>query len=147
MSQYDWDVYWLNLAQHVSIKSKDPSTKFGAIIVRPDGSLCSIGFNGFPRGMKDNPELYKDREKKYSRIIHSEMNALLLSHDETHQGYTLYTWPFAPCDRCAVHMIQAGIKRFVFPEMPKDKVNRWKKAIEIAEGYMQEAQCEVIKIT
>lgn len=145
-SQRDWDIHYLIGAQWACRKSKDPSTQTGAILVRPDHSLCSAGFNGFPRNMKDDPELYADREKKYSRTVHCEMNALLLSQDATHKGYTLYTWPFASCDRCAVHMIQAGVTRFVFPEMPPEKAVRWKDVMELAEGYMLEAGCEVVKI-
>jgi dCMP deaminase len=145
-SVFQWDVYYLNMARYVSPKSKDPSTQTGAVIVRPDRSLCSTGFNGFPQGMSDAPELYADREVKYSRIVHCEMNALLFSRDRKHRGYTLYTWPFASCDRCAVHMIQAGIRRFVFPEVPPEKAARWAAILDTAESYMREAGCEVVKV-
>jgi dCMP deaminase len=144
--QLKWDIRFLNLARYYASFSKDPSTQTGAAIVRPDGSVCSLGFNGFPKGMNDSPELYADRDKKYSRTVHCEMNALLLSHDETHSGYTLYTWPFSSCDRCAVHMIQAGIKRFVFPSMPPDKAARWAENMKIAQDYMREAGCEVVEV-
>lgn len=144
--QREWDLYYLNMARYVATKSKDPSTQTGAVIVRPDHSVCSVGFNGFPRGMSDDPALYANREKKYSRTVHCEMNALLFSHDDSHQGYTLYTWPFASCDRCAVHQIQSGIQRFVFPEMPEEKAARWKTIMETAESYMLEAGREVVKI-
>jgi|SRR5271157_5343519 len=145
MSQREWDIFYLNMARYVATKSKDPSTKAGAVIVRPDNSLCSIGFNGFPKGMKDDPELYADREKKYSRTVHCEVNAEILTGERV-VGYTLYTWPFASCDRCAVQMIQAGIKRFVFPEMPPEKAARWKDIMELAESYMREAGCEVVRV-
>lgn len=145
MSQREWDIFYLNMARYVATKSKDPSTKTGAVITRPDNSLCSIGFNGFPKGMKDTPELYADREKKYSRIVHCEVNAEILTGERV-VGYTLYTWPFASCDRCAVQMIQAGIRRFVFPEMPPEKAARWKDIMELAESYMREAGCEVVKV-
>src|SRR5271167_774541 len=68
--QAKWDIYYLNMARYIATKSKDPSTKTGAVIVRPDHSVCSTGFNGFPRGMKDDAALYADREKKYSRTVH-----------------------------------------------------------------------------
>lgn len=142
----DWDVFYLNMARYMTIKSKDPSTKTGAVIVRPDRSLCSAGFNGFPKGMKDDPALYADREVKYSRTVHCEMNALLFSRDSSHFAYTLYTWPFSSCDRCAVHMIQAGIRRFVFPEMPADKADRWAANMRTAQGYMLEAGCDVVEV-
>jgi len=141
-----WDIYYLNMARYVSTKSKDPSTKTGAVIVRPDNSLCATGFNGFPRGMNDDPALYADRDKKYSRTVHCEMNAILFSHDDAHQGYTLYTWPFSSCDRCAVHMIQSGIKRYVFPSLPPDKAGRWGDSMEKAQAYMLEAGCGVVEV-
>ena len=141
-----WDIFYLNMARFVSTKSKDPSTQTGAVIVRPDRSVCSVGFNGFPRGMKDDPALYADRENKYSRIVHCEMNALLLSHDEQVKDYTLYTWPFSSCDRCAVHLIQAGIQRFVFPALTTEKASRWGDSLALAQDYMREAGCEVVEV-
>lgn len=143
--QREWDLYYLNMARYIATKSKDPSTQTGAVIVRPDKSVVSVGFNGFPRGMKDDAALYADRDKKYSRTVHCEMNALIHARQDV-SGGTLYTWPFASCDRCAVHMIQSGIKRFVFPEMPPEKAARWKDIMELAESYMLEAGCEVVKI-
>lgn len=141
----EWDIWYLNMARYVSTKSKDPSTQAGAVIVRPDFSLCSIGFNGFPRGMSDSPELYADREKKYSRTVHCEVNAEIFTREDLH-GYQLYTWPFSSCDRCAVQMIQSGIKRYVFPVMPPEKAGRWDSVMRLAQDYMREAGCEVVAI-
>jgi len=140
-----WDIRFLQLARHVSTWSKDPSTQTGAVIVRPNGSVASVGFNGFPKGMNDSPELYADREKKYSRTVHCEINAQIFAREDL-TGCSLYTWPFASCDRCAVQMIQCGIQRFVFPEMPPEKAIRWKEIMEVAEGYMLEAGREVVKV-
>jgi dCMP deaminase len=135
----EWDIFYLGLAQYMSRRSKDPSTKTGAAIVRPDKSLCSVGFNGFPQNMPDTPELYADREEKYSRIVHCEVNAQLFSRDSSLRGYTLYTWPFASCDRCAVQMLQAGIGRFVWPEPDADKLARWGTAFDRTKRYLGEA--------
>jgi len=140
-----WDIFYLNMARYVSTKSKDPRTKTGAVIIRPDGTPASFGFNGFPRGMDDAPELYADREKKYSRTVHCEMNAMIFARQDL-KGATLYTWPFSSCDRCAVHMIQAGIKRFVFPSISPDKVARWAASMDAAASYMKEAGCEVVEV-
>jgi dCMP deaminase len=143
--QREWDIYYLNMARYVSTKSKDPSTQTGACIVRPDNSLCSIGFNGFPKGMNDAPELYANRDVKYSRTVHCEVNAEIFTREDL-KGFTLYTWPFSSCDRCAVTMIQAGIARFVFPTMPPEKASRWAENMAIAQGYMREAGREVVEI-
>lgn len=127
--QEEWDLFYVGLAQYMSRRSKDPSTKTGAVIVRPDKSVASVGYNGFPRGMEDTPELYANREEKLSRIIHCEMNALMYAREPV-RGYTLYTYPFISCDRCYAHMAQAGITRFVAPYPTPAQTERWGAAFE-----------------
>lgn len=70
MISLKWDRRFLRLAQEVASWSKDPSTKTGAVIVRPDKTIAAIGYNGFPRGCDDAPELYAHRETKLSRVVH-----------------------------------------------------------------------------
>lgn len=89
-----WDLRFLRLSQCISTFSKDPSTKVGAVIVRPDKTIASMGFNGFPKKLKDDAR-YNDREVKYSLIVHGEINAILFAK-ESLTGYTLYTYPFMP---------------------------------------------------
>lgn len=119
-----WDRRFLELSELVSTWSRDPSTKCGAVIVRSDNTVLSLGYNGFPRGMKDDAELYDDRPTKYARTVHAEMNAMLTAHGQA-TGCTLYTWPFISCERCAVHMIQGGITRAVCPVIPPSIAERW----------------------
>lgn len=45
-----WDARFLDLAVFIGDWSKDPSTKVGAVLVRPDRTIAGLGFNGFPRG-------------------------------------------------------------------------------------------------
>ena len=71
-----WRDHFLGLAQFKASKSKDPSTKCGAVIVGPDMAERALGFNGFPRGCDDSPELYADRETKLLRVVHAEANAI-----------------------------------------------------------------------
>jgi dCMP deaminase len=42
-----WDRYFLGVAEAVAQASKDPSTKVGSVIVRPDRTFVSFGYNGF----------------------------------------------------------------------------------------------------
>ena len=109
-----WDDRFLGLAAHIATWSKDPSTKCGAVLVRPDRTIASLGYNGFPRGIEDAPELYANREEKYKRVVHAEMNAMLFAREPV-AGMTLYTWPCLPCCRCATCIIQMGIVRVVAP--------------------------------
>lgn len=136
--QFGWDVFYLGMAHYMSRRSKDPSTKVGAVIVRPDLTVASVGFNGFARGMADDAELYANREEKYSRIVHGEINAILNAHGSV-DGCTLYTTPFAPCERCAVMVIQSGIKRVVSIAPSAELRERWGEALDRAAGYFAEA--------
>jgi dCMP deaminase len=144
-TQHEWDLFYLGLAKYVSQKSKDPSTKTGAVLVRPDRTVASIGFNGFPQGMEDAPEWYTDRDEKLSRVVHAEINAREFANGPV-KGCTLYVWPWMPCDRCAVQMIQAGISRFVFPEATPEKAERWKAAFERTKQYLQETGKEWVEV-
>ena len=139
-----WDAYYLAIAKVAARKSKDPSTKVGAVIARPDRTIVATGYNGFPRGVADTPERLNDRNTKYSLVVHAEMNAIL-SARESLQGYTLYTVPFMPCDRCFVHVIQAGIKRVVFPPATPEQLDRWGKAFETVRALAQEANIELVE--
>lgn len=133
------------MARLASTKSKDPSTRAGAAIVRSNKTLVSTGYNGFPKQMPDNPEWYADREQKYSRIVHCEVNALI--HAATNvEGCTLYTYPFLSCDRCCVQMIQAGITRMVAPVASADALTRWGAFFEKTKLYCKESGVEIVEI-
>lgn len=119
-----WDRYFLTICATAATKSKDPSTKCGSIIVRPDRTIVSLGYNGFPRGMADTDERLSNREEKLSRVIHAEINALTTAR-ESLQGCTLYIWPLPPCDRCMVQVIQSGIKRVVTLRPTSEQAQRW----------------------
>jgi dCMP deaminase len=139
-----WDRRFIDLMKVAESWSKDPSTQVGAVIVRPDLTVASIGYNGFPRGMSDDDALYADRPTKYSRIVHGEMNAILNAHG-TVEGCTLYV-PFPPCDRCAVHVVQAGIKRVVYLEPTADIKSRWGEAFVATAAIFADAGIEVTEL-
>ena len=97
-----WDARFLELAEHVAEWSKGPRKRIGAVIVRPDKSIASLGYNGPPRGFDDEAFLRMTREDQHSFVIHAEHNALRQTHDaESVAGYTLYVSPLFPCARCA----------------------------------------------
>lgn len=141
----NWHNRFLELAKLIATWSKDPSTKCGAVLVRPDKSIASMGFNGFPRNMDDDEKLYEIREIKYDRVIHAEMNAILFCKDPFPlNGYTLYT--SAPCcSRCAIHMIQVGIRKFVWPRATPEQQIRW--GIDRTYSYLKEIDASIIEIS
>lgn len=144
MTGSKWDDRYMLMAELVASWSKDPSTQCGAVIVRPDKTLASVGFNGFPRGTSDADELYANRELKYSRVVHAEVNAVLHCRDPFPlDGYTLYTYPgnMSPtCDRCATVVIQSGITRIVHEWVDGSEfAERWKTPCENALQMYEEA--------
>jgi len=142
MSDTTWDLRFLNLAQYVSTWSKDPSTKMGAVVVDPKRRIVGVGYNGFPRGIEDSHERLTERKVKYALTVHCEMNAILNSNKSV-EGCTLYTWPFGSCERCAIHVIQVGIKRCVSPVIPPELMDRWMERLSIAWGLLRESGVEV----
>lgn len=136
-----WDHRFLKLARHISSWSKDPSTKVGSVIVRPDLSVASMGYNGFVRGFPDTEEVLQDREQKYRFIVHGEANAIVHAREPLH-GCTLYVWPFPPCDGCVKLAIQAGIKRFVSVRPTREQRDRWGASFEAAEDMICETKLD-----
>ena len=134
-----WDYNFLELAKTVSTFSKDPSTKVGAVIADENNRVVSIGFNGFPKGIKDDHRL-DNREMKYQIVVHAEVNALLFA-ERSVKGCTLYTWPFMPCCRCASSIIQAGIRRVVSLE---NKEERWLDSFRLSHDMFTEARIPLV---
>lgn len=141
-----WDYRYLRLAFHVACWSKDPSTQCGAVLVRPNRTLASVGFNGFPRQLADHPHLYADRSLKYPRVLHSEWNAIRTSKDPSLQDYTVYAWPMPPCDLCTASLVQKGVRRVVCPRPGPEKIERWGKQFDLALGTWDSANAEVCMV-
>jgi len=132
-----WNGSFLDLAQFIAAWSKDPSTKVGAVLVRPDRTIAAVGLNGFPRGVLDHAERYDDRPTKYEMVVHAELNALLSSR-ESLEGYTLYVTPLPPCAQCAAAIIQRGISKVVIA-MPRDLPEIWASKWAISSTMFSEA--------
>lgn len=133
----NWHQRFLDLAEHVASWSKDPSTKVGAVIARPDNTIVSLGYNGFPRGIADDHRL-QNRETKYEMVVHAEENALLMAREPL-RSCSIYTWPLPPCSRCAAKIIQSGISLVVSPPTPA----RWRENTAFACQILHEAGVSV----
>lgn len=114
-SQKQWDEYFLKIAETVALKSKDPSSQMGCVIVDNHKRVVSVGYNGMVQGADESKMTLKERPMKYHFVIHSEMNALLYAHKDL-TGCTIYNMT-ATCDNCLKHCLQAGIKRFVYKKL------------------------------
>ena len=114
-SQREWDEYFLKIAETVALKSKDPSSQMGCVIVDENKRVISLGYNGLIQGADESKLTLSERPMKYYFVIHSEMNALLYARGDL-TGCTIYN-KVATCDNCLKHCLQAGIKRFVYKEL------------------------------
>jgi dCMP deaminase len=139
-----WAARFLSLAKEVASWSKDPTSKVGAVIVRSDRTISSVGFNGFPRGVNDDQHLIANRDTKLLRTIHAELNAIL-SAKEPLVGHSLFVWPFQPCSQCAAAIIQSGIAKIYCPANAHiEGSERWKESFKNAKEMLDEAGVEII---
>ena len=138
-TQLWWDWYFLKLARFTSTASKDPSTKVGAVIVDRERRVVSTGYNGFARGVRDDPTHLADREVRLRKTIHAEINAILFARQDL-TDCVLYTFPFHPCSPCAAVVVQSGITRVVAPPTPPPLAARWGTDLALAAEQFRDAR-------
>lgn len=113
------DLEWMRVAYQHALRSPDPSTQNGAVVVsRPFSRRKDValghGWNDFPLGVKNLPARL-ERPLKYDFIEHAERCAI---YDTTHQNRvscergTIYAL-WAACADCARAIIEVGIERLV----------------------------------
>ena len=110
-----WTDYFFDICDTVSKKSKDPSTKVGAVAIGPAKNIISTAFNGLPMGVSDSAESFPERytkPDKYLYVSHAEANivALAARHGIKLEGATLFC-NLTPCIECTKLIIQSGIKQ------------------------------------
>lgn len=150
-SDADWDNFFMNLAESVGPKSKDPNRKVGAVIVGKHKQVLSVGFNGLARGVVDDPGIVPtryERPEKYLWIEHAERNAIYNAarHGISLDDSVLYvTMP--PCTDCARGIIQTGITKVVsLDAVARHMDTRWKEQWLRSVIMFDEAGVEVLFI-
>ncbi len=119
----EWDVYFINIAKMVSLRSNCIKRKVAAVIVK-DKRIISTGYNGTPRGVKNCNEGGCPRCNAFGAsganledcfCSHAEENAITQSayHGVSIKGGVLYT-TFSPCLLCTKMIINSGIFEVVF---------------------------------
>lgn len=105
-----WDAYFLALAEQVSRRSPDVSTKHGCVLVDRDMRVISTGYNGPVSGLP-NDMVPLERPAKYDWMIHAEDNAVAFARCDL-KGATAYVTG-TPCAACFRRLLQCGIRRIV----------------------------------
>lgn len=131
-TDHKWDNRFLKLAKQVGTWSKDPNTQVGAVVIGHHGQILADGFNGFPRGVVDDGERLHNRKLKHMFVVHAEMNCI---YNACHSGISLAggvmfvssSRGIPICSKCALGIIQVGIKRVVIESdgIPKDDQEKY----------------------
>ena len=133
-----WSHRFLSMAKELSSWSKDPSKRVGAVAVGKNNNILATGYNGFPRGIKDDGRL-DVREEKYKYVVHGEMNCI---YNACHNGVsldgaTLYVYGLPVCSDCAKGVIQVGIKKVI---MQSDEMSPvWEESFMLTKQMFKEA--------
>ncbi len=135
----NWDLRFFNLAYVISNWSKDPNCKVGAVLISPDKTKISYGYNGFPRNIADNERINSD--DKNTLTIHAELNAILNAKADI-KDWTLYSNKF-PCIECAKAIIQSNLKRIVVKARSESK---WKESQDKAYNLLKEANIYITEV-
>ena len=114
MNKINYDDYFLTMCYLVAMRSIDPSTKCGAVLVSKERKVLSTGYNGPIKGSIDGlvPLI---RPAKYCHILHAEENCLLAYNGSNQDldGATMYVTG-RPCHKCLRMILQKGIKNIVY---------------------------------
>ena len=148
--QASWDEFFIGLCIYWSQKSKDRSTKVGAVIVGEGQNVLATGFNGFPRGVPDDKEQYHTRPTKYLVTEHAERNAIYNAAREGTRlmGSTMYI-PFepVPCCDCARGIIQVGIKKIVGSNIKfTGKGDLWDEHLQVSKDILTDAGVKCVTV-
>lgn len=134
---------YMKLAREVSSWSKDPSSQIGAIAIGEHGQVLAQGYNGFPRGVRDDMNRYLNREIKYDFIVHAEMNCIYNAsfNGVSLKNSTIYVHGLPVCHECAKGIIQVGAKR-VITDTPNLSGERWFDSCQKATDMFMEVGIE-----
>jgi dCMP deaminase len=122
-----WDEAFMQIARLIAMRSKDPNTQAGAVIVDENNVIVGLGYNGFPRGCSDDQLPWERNgdfcETKYAYVVHAEINAIFNANKLT-RGCKIYCTLF-PCNECAKATIQNGIKEIIYEEDKYHNEKNW----------------------
>lgn len=114
-----WLELSLRLAEAAKLSSCDQFVQVGAAVLRRDGSVCGVGYNGYPPGFDLAPAESSDRDFRRDFMVHAETNAL--AYATPGEPYLLaVTYP--PCKRCLLEAARYGVKCIVCQDTPDQDV-------------------------
>jgi len=160
MRRPDWDQLYITMCYLVGMRSRDPQTHVGSIIVDSDNVLVSTGYNSLSRGIepdKAGNRLSREGGEKYFWIEHAERNAI---YNAARRGTVLKRCkiyiPWLPCCDCARAVIQTGISEVIVHQNGQDFYDehtngKWTSSYDRVKNMLLEAgvklrfvECDVV---
>jgi dCMP deaminase len=125
---------------HAREFSKDESTKVAAMIIGREGhEIRSSGYNGMPRGCRDDVPARQERPEKYFWYEHAERNAIYnAARVGTQLSGSLLLVTMYPCMDCARAIVQAGIEEVVTFNPSTEFTARWGSHLEKTKELLDE---------
>jgi dCMP deaminase len=112
-----WDEYFILIALFTSLRSKDPRSKVGAVLVNHEKHIVGTGYNGFVREADETFFNWRSDgewlQTKYPYVVHAEQNAILNATTSELADCSIYTTLF-PCNECARIIAQKRIKDVIY---------------------------------
>lgn len=105
----NWNEYALDLAAAAATRSEDPYVQVGAVVLRRDHSIASVGYNGAPPGVDLD---WSDRDGRRDLVTHAEVNALRYCTPSVRGGLVAVTG--TPCPSCLTSIVAYGITVVIF---------------------------------
>jgi deoxycytidylate deaminase len=125
-----WETYFMNIANMVKIRSKDPKMQVGAVLVSlKDNRIISTGYNSVRSGLNDSKIDWTDRDRIKDIVIHAESNAILYAQSKFEDS-VLYT-THSPCNECLKLLSATKIKKIVYNIEYRD----FNKTIELCKYF------------
>jgi len=126
------------VAEAIATNSKNPKRKIGAIILRPDFTIVSTGWNDIARGVEHRAERYEQPLKDFY-CVHAELNAILNAAriGVSTDGCIMLVTGLMPCANCANAIVQAGIRGVAFPRS-NEIDTRWQESFSHSFNILKE---------
>ena len=146
----EWLDYFFGIAKMVAIKSKDPNTKVGCIVIDPDSKrILTTGYNGFPSKVSDDAKRWKDRETKNCMVVHAEANCICSGSRfgiKLQGGIMMVT--LHPCVDCSKLVASAGISEVIYIDSGIDAnpTREWHEKLHNVKTMFLEAGIKLIPV-
>lgn len=119
----------MNFADKVASRSKDQSTKVGAVFIDEEETHpISFGYNGMPRGLDDSHVERNERPEKYIWYEHAERNAIYNAARPILQDKIIFSSHF-PNMESARGIVSSGIKEVITDVATFDKEDPMTKRV------------------